>query len=80
MHQVIYLGSFKVTCKYAGDGTTLTLNHIALNISAGSKPIARVKLCEHGINNGLKRLIRFQLDNYQGSSSIDVMVPAAYEP
>jgi hypothetical protein len=72
MHQVIYLGGFGVTCKYAGDGTTLTLNHTALDISVGNRPIARFELRIHGTDDSLGRLIRSQLDNHQGSSSIEL--------
>lgn len=72
LQETIYLGGLEITRTYAGDGDTTTLERTTLDVSGGSGVVARIELRTAGQDGGAARLTRFQLDNHQGSATVEL--------
>ena len=70
-HERLYFGGFEVFRDYAGDGTTVTLERETLHVSVGS-PIALVETRTRGSDPSPAQLIRYQLSNHLGSTTLEL--------
>jgi RHS repeat-associated protein len=70
-HERLYLGDFEVFREYAGDGVTITLERETLHVAVGGR-IALVETRSQGTDPGPALLIRYQLSNHLGSSTLEL--------
>ena len=70
-HERLYFGGFEVFRDYAGDGTTVMLERETLHVSVGS-PIALVETRTRGSDPSPAQLIRYQLSNHLGSTTLEL--------
>lgn len=72
MRESVYVGGFEVLREYGGDGETLELERETLHIVDDEQRIALVETRTQGIDPAPARLIRYQLGNHLGSSSLEL--------
>jgi RHS repeat-associated protein len=68
----IYINDFEVYRKYSGNGTKVKLERQTLHIMDDTRRIALVETRTHGEDDSQERVIRYQLSNHLGSSSLEL--------
>jgi len=72
MKERIYLGGFEIYREYAGDGQTVTLARETLHLMDDQQRIALVETRTQGSDPAPTQLIRYQLSNHLGSTSLEL--------
>jgi RHS repeat-associated protein len=68
----VYLGGFEVHREYENDGTTLKLERETLHLTDDKRRVALVETRTLGTDPGPAQLVRYQLGNHLGSSSLEL--------
>jgi RHS repeat-associated protein len=68
----IYIGGFEIYRAFAGDGTTVELERQTTNIMDDTRRVATVERRTAGDDGSPATLVRFQLGNHLGSSSLEL--------
>jgi RHS repeat-associated protein len=68
----IYVGGFEVYREYDGAGSTVTLERTSLSIMDDERRVALVEIRTIGDDGSAEILIRYQLGNHLGSSTVEL--------
>ena len=72
MNERIYLGGFEIYREYGTDGSTVSLERETLHLIDGEQRVALVETRTQGDDGSPAQLIRYQLGNHLGSSSLEL--------
>ena len=71
-HERIYLGSFELYREYGAGASAPTLERQTLHVLDGTRRIAMVEALTKGSDDSPAQLLRYQLANHLGSSSLEL--------